>query len=432
MLLLLAACSEYELQKPPEEVEGVSPEIEVNPTFVAVALCAGPETVPVTIQNVGATALTIQSITIDNPGWTFPPPPLPLTLAPDTSTVLTLTGSAGTATLTIESDDADEAVLQVPLAATVNEAPVVAILAPTDATIIAEGADLTLSGTVSDDADPPDSLSLSWTASTDGVLSTTPAASDGTTTHPWPAAARTSGPQSVTLTATDTCGAIGTATVALCQDGAYTYEALDLTAWHYEGSSYYDAVNAYLTLTEPLTDQVGTAFETSSPVNGDNVEIDFTFFIGGGSGADGISLTALDVDRMTTFLGGTGCGIGYGGGGCSDGPALPGWSIEVDTYYNGGYDPTELDHVAFTFDGDVAGPQAWATLPEIEDTGWHQMVVRVLAPRVTVTIDGTTLIDGDYGGYFGFPAYVGFTAGTGSQTNYHLIDSLLVTDYACD
>ena len=32
------------------------------------------------------------------------------------------------------------------------------------------------------------------------------------------------------------------------------------------------------------------------------------------------------------------------------------WSIEVDTYYNGGYDPTDEDHVMFTFDGDVDDP----------------------------------------------------------------------------
>jgi hypothetical protein len=34
-------------------------------------------------------------------------------------------------------------------------------------------------------------------------------------------------------------------------------------------------------------------------------------------------------------------------------------------------------------------------------------------------------------GNLNFPAYVGFTAATGSLTNYHLIDSLTVTEEVC-
>jgi hypothetical protein len=52
----------------------------------------------------------------------------------------------------------------------------------------------------------------------------------------------------------------------------------------------------------------------TATVSGDNVQIEFLFFIGGGTGADGLSLTALDTTRMSSWLGGTGCGIGYGGG----------------------------------------------------------------------------------------------------------------------
>ena len=117
---------------------------------------------------------------------------------------------------------------------------------------------------------------------------------------------------------------------------------------------------------------------------------------------------------------------------CTTGPALPGWSLEVDTYYNSEVDPTEEDHVAFSFDGQVADYAAWAALPELEDTGWHTMSVTVAAPHVTVVIDGVTYIDEDLSGDFSFPAYVGFTAGTGGLTNYHLIDSLVVSEYACE
>jgi hypothetical protein len=86
----------------------------------------------------------------------------------------------------------------------------------------------------------------------------------------------------------------------------------------------------------------------------------------------------------------------------------------------------------FTFDGDVDNAVVWAELPEMEDTGWHEMVVTVNDPYVRVDIDGIPYIDNAVTGYFSFPAYVGFTAGTGGQTNRHLIDSLEVTESVCE
>ena len=178
---------------------------------------------------------------------------------------------------------------------------------------------------------------------------------------------------------------------------------------------------------------VGSAFASHEVVSGGEVDIEFLFYIGEGSGADGISLTMLDIGRDVRTLGGTGCGIGYGGdAACTAGPALPGWSIEVDTWYNGGVDPTTLDHVAFTFDGDVDAYAAWAELPEMEDTGWHSMVVQVSAPHVYVSIDGVAYIDDDIPGYYDFEGWVGFTASTGGATNMHLIDALTVVDHLCE
>ena len=118
---------------------------------------------------------------------------------------------------------------------------------------------------------------------------------------------------------------------------------------------------------------------------------------------------------------------------CTDGPPLPGWSVEVDTFDNGAeVEPTANDHLAFTFDGDVDDYVAWAELPEMEDTGWHEMTVVVAAPRVTIAIDGVPYIDESLSGDFNFDAFIGFTAGTGGQTNAHLIDSLTVTESVCE
>ena len=174
---------------------------------------------------------------------------------------------------------------------------------------------------------------------------------------------------------------------------------------------------------------MGTAFSAQQVTGAGGDE--FQFYIGDESGADGIPLTALDTDRMTTFL--AALAVEYGGdAACTAGPALPGWSIEVDTYFNSGQDPTEADHLMLTFDGDVDDPAVWVELPEMEDNGWHSMRVLVQEPRVLVEIDNVAYIDQDVSGYFNFPAYIGFTAGTGGATNNHLIDSLTVTETLCD
>lgn len=429
MLLFLLGCSDYKLAGEGDDPVGAIADVEVS--VVDGPVCAAPAVVDVTVASAGDAPLTISDLAVDGAGWTLDPVTLPLTLAAGESTALHITGTSGPGSLYVVTDDPDEGTVTVPLTFEVNAAPTVSIDAPTAGTVFPDDADVTLVGTVGDDLDAPDALALAWSSTQAGTLSTAPADASGATSVTW--SARDAGPHTLSLTATDSCGASTTATLDVCQQGAYTYDALDLTAWHYEGHSRYDEANAWLELTDTGVDEVGSAFETSTEVDGTSVSIDFSFYIGGGTGADGLSLTALDVSRMTTFLGGSGCGIGYGGdAACTLGPALPGWSIEVDTYYNADADATDQDHVAFTLDGDVDAPRAWAALPEMEDTGWHHMVVNVSAPRVTVTIDDVVYIDGDYAAVASFPAYVGFTAGTGSLTNYHLIDSLLVTDYACE
>lgn len=437
LLLWVCACSDYNLKpgddvEPPDESEPPPPEpdVEVSPTEVDLgAVClAGQSTVQV--QNVGEADLNVISVSTTGEGWSAEAE-LPAVVAPGSSLPVIVMGSDGDGSLIVETDDPDEPTVEVPLYAVADQPPTVEIVAPA-ADAVLESGDLTLMATVWDDVDSPDALGLSWTSSADGLISTDPAASDGSAVATW-ADGRTEGPHLVTLTATDSCGNTASDEASVCQQGGYLVDELDLDDWNFEGAATWDTTNNWLQLTEPLTDQVGTAFEISETVTGGNVEIEFLFYVSGGTGADGISLTAIDADRMTTFLGGTGCGIGYGGdAACTEGPALPGWSIEVDTWYNEESDPTSEDHVAFTFDGDVDDPAAWAALPDMEDGAWHTMNVSVVEPHITITIDGTAYIDQDLSGTFSFPAYVGFTGGTGGMTNYHLIDSLTVTEYVCE
>lgn len=433
-LLLLLACSDYGLNEEKKPIPVDDPAIEVDPAALTLTGLCEPAERDILVRNTGEGVLNLESLEVRGSGWTIAhAPALPLALETDESTLVSLVGSDGDGTLVIGSDDPEDPTLKVPLRAVANTPPTATIGSPVPDEVWPEGADVSLAGTVADAEDSADALAVTWAASVDGVIVDTFAAADGSTAHTWPAADRSTGRQAVSLTVTDTCGESAEVTVDVCQDGAYSYDALSLSAWHYEGAAAWDAGAGNLLLTPATADQVGTAFETSSLVDAGAVDIAFYVWMGGGTGADGISLTALDSARATTFLGGTGCGIGYGGdASCTAGPALPGWSLELDTYDNGSVDPTGEDHLAFTFDGDVDAYQAWATLPEMEDTGWHYVEVSIVAPHVRVAIDGTVYLDQDIPGYYSFDAWVGFTAATGGQTNEHRIDELTVTDYSCD
>ncbi len=433
-LALLVGCSEYNLSegKGPElggDTGVGTPDVEVSPDAIVEEGVCGAISRDLEVRNRGDADLDVLSITASG-GWTVGAPGLPLTLAPGDAYPFTATGG-GAGEVVVETTDPDEGFVVVPLDTVPDQPPTLALVEPSNGAILDPG-DRTVEAVVADAEDASEQIALTWHSDVDGVFATGFANSSGTMAATWPAA-RSEGDHVLTVTATDTCGNAVSVDAGVCQQAGYDVDQLDISGWNFEGSATWDAANAWLHLTPALQGQVGTAFETSTPVRADNVQIAFRFFIGNGTGADGISLTALDTARMTTFLGGTGCGIGYGGdASCTVGPALPGWSIEVDTYYNDGQDPTADDHVMFTFDGDVDDPAIWAPLPEMEDTGWHDMVVEVAAPHVTVTIDGVVYIDADVsGGSFAFDAFVGFTAGTGGETNDHIIDSLTVTEYVC-
>jgi hypothetical protein len=436
------ACTEYEVvdhkepttpgdteEPQPEEdsdpppPEG-SPDLWWDPVSVDLGTLCGAGVSTVTLGNQGDIPLTIQSASLAGEGWALDPVELPATLEPGASLDLGLQAGAGEAVLTVESDDPDSPSIEIPLAASADAPPTVEITSPAEATVMPVGSLSELEAQVGDDATPVQELSVSWSSDVDGEIGTEPASAEGLAAQGWDAGLRSPGPHTVTVTVTDQCGNTATDSITLCQQAGYDEESLDLSTWHFEGSALYDTTNSWVELTEPVGTVSGTAFQTAASVSADNVEIEFSFYVSGGSGADGISLTALDVSRMTSFVGGTGGGIGYAG--------LPGWSIEVDTWYNSEhYDPTPEDHISLHFDGNINAPAAWAALPDMEDGRWHVMTVSVVAPHVKVAIDGVTYLDQDVSGYYSFPAYVGFTAATGGSTNYHLIDALLVTEYVC-
>ncbi len=444
LLLLLAfapsiACSDYGFhgegkrtvgEDSGEPVEGQpdppgAPEISVSPEEVDLGSLCSIGASEVQISNEGDADLTIHDIQLVGTGWITNLDPFPWIIPPGESRLVGLEGSNGNATLQVSSDDSDEGLVEVPLSVSENLGPSVSFISPTAGEIIGIGAASTLSVRVSDPDEDLTGLSVRWFSDVDGDLgSSTPDAS-GLATLPWDGAAQTPGNHQLRVEVVDRCEVPAEASQPICQNAGYSAENLDLTTWNFEGTAQWDATNSWVQLTGPGINEAGTAFQTSATVDAHAITIEFSFFVSGGSGADGISLTALDSTRMSGFVGGTGGGIGYAG--------LPGWSVEVDTWYNGEhYDPTTEDHLSVHIDGNVNSPQAWAALPEMEDGAWHTMQVSVSGTWMRVSIDGTPYIDQNIGGLANFPAYVGFTAATGSMTNYHLIDALLVEGTICE
>ena len=417
-------CSDYKFT--PKEFGALS----VDPPTVAVNAACEYEERTVTLQSIGDFAVTVQEISVEGTGWTIlDAPRLPRQLEPGQTAEVLLLGTEGNATLKVASDDPDGRMRRIPLSGTPNAAPAVAWISPGSDAIL--DTDATLEVQITDTDGPTDGLVVEWSSDVDGPLGLVYADADGYASTTWTGAS--SGDHQLTAAVVDACGAPAAASLSVCQQAGYYTESLDLTTWTIGGDARYDETNGWVELTD-ATDlyQLGSAFQ-NTPTRGDNVKLAFSFYVSGGTGADGFALTALDTDRATGYVAQSGGCLGYGGGGvCGALDPLYGWNVEVDTFFSADLDPTEQDHVSFHFDGDVAGYEAYAELPEMEDEQWHEMVVEVTAPRVTISIDGVVYIDEDIEGYYDFPAEVGFTAATGGETNFHLIDGLQVIEQVCD
>jgi len=159
--------------------------------------------------------------------------------------------------------------------------------------------------------------------------------------------------------------------------------------------------------------------------------------------ADGFAMNIWSVDAPADLAplferAHTGGGLAYGVGGDYGDFTGDAFHIEFDTWYNRfngsnefHTDPTELNHVAVTLDGNPGNHVAFAAIPHIEDNAWHAGELVINGDHVRVALDGDDVIDQRVAGLDFKGGYVGFSGTTGYYTNYHRFDDLR-TQPACE
>ncbi len=190
--------------------------------------------------------------------------------------------------------------------------------------------------------------------------------------------------------------------------------------WNLLGSATQSA--GQITLTPATTLQAGAALDPQ-PLTTNGLQVSFTEQITGGTGADGMTMT-LASPSSSSFLGHDGGGLGYIGG--------PTGTAVVFRTYKGPSDPS--NNFVGIADGDNAGSPNYLatniTVPKLRNAT-HNIVVSIVGTVVTVTMDGTQVLQ------YSDPnlppiAEVDFTAGTGGSTDEHIVSNVNVSSGATD
>jgi hypothetical protein len=188
--------------------------------------------------------------------------------------------------------------------------------------------------------------------------------------------------------------------------------------WQLNGSALLESPS--LVLTGPTSLQAGSAFWPQQ-LDPHNMIFEYEISIGGGTGADGLAIVFADASKgaTPTSLGESGGGLGFGG--------IPGVAQAFDTFKNSANPSSNFVGIS-NGKGTTAGTLHWlgtanVTAP-LRNTP-HKIKLSTAAGAIALWIDGTKI--GSLAVTLPTKAYVGFSAGTGTQTDRHAISHLSVT-----
>ena len=185
--------------------------------------------------------------------------------------------------------------------------------------------------------------------------------------------------------------------------------------WRFNGSA---AISGSTVVLTPAQNGVAGSALYARPVQTDGLTASFDLSMNGGTGADGATLALLDPTSATAAsLGGAGSGLGFGG--------LAGVAAEFVTYPQNGVSSNNFLAVATSTSGGQQTLVATNTnVPDLR-SGTRAVVVRVSGSTVTISIDGTQVLNATVPS---LPptAIVGFTAATGGSNDVHAVTNVQV------
>jgi hypothetical protein len=191
--------------------------------------------------------------------------------------------------------------------------------------------------------------------------------------------------------------------------------------WQLNGSSTLvsSASPPNLQLTAATANQAGSAFWPTA-VPGVGISAAFDASIGSGTGADGLTFTLADASATApTALGQPGGGEGYAG--------IKGIAVSLDTFKNSVNPSNNFVGIA-TGQGPTAGTLQYVTtnssIPSLRNTV-HHFVVTTFSTGLTVTMDGSQVLT--YATSLPASVLVGFTGGTGGQTDIHAVQNVSIS-----
>ena len=230
----------------------------------------------------------------------------------------------------------------------------------------------------------------------------------------------------------------------------------DMSGWTLSGHAVHDAGNGWLQLTSNVTWQAGLAVLDTPFSSAYGVTVEFDFYAGGGSGADGIAFFLVDGTTGLVTAGAYGCALGYACYGDESVPGVPNGYLGVGIDELGNYLtrcsghnglPGGVINDTVTLRGSGNGIVGYNYLTHTLtgpyggiDGNWRRARITVTNGElslVQISWDGGTtwksLIE-NYDlkaapGQAALPATLklGLSAGTGTLTNYHRIDNLDVS-----